>query len=183
MKKMISVAFVAALLTTGVGVKANAAVADGNRELDTTAKFNVENGKLTLLEAPSLDFGSTSVESLVKGNNLLDGNASNNIKVDNYDTSVNNWTLTANAGDFVNSKDASNILTNTDIKIGDTSISGTNGVILTGTKLGQTDVAASKAQLNLGGINIRDVKSAEYTANIHWTLSDTPAATSASSFK
>lgn len=183
---MISVAFVAALLATGVGVKVNAAVADGNRDLDTTAKFNVENGKLTLLQAPDLDFGTISVKSLVDGSSedkVLSGNPSTKIKISNYDVNVNNWELTAKAGDFVNQNDGSNVLTGTKITLNeDKIISGDGATVLTGGHL-ESNESDVTAKLDLNGLDKDKVKAETYTANIDWTLSNTEATKSASSFK
>ena len=196
---------VAVLATLGLGT-AHAA------DLSTQAEFNVTNGKLTLDEAPHLNFGTTSIEKLVKGEKTLklDSNAknagtdttgTNQIKVTNYDANAKEWVVSAKAGDFKNGND---VLAGATIKLApatavhdddkaatvtanQVSITGNSADVLTGSALGVTTSAVSgadNATLDLTNVDNHDVKGdASYVADIDWTLTNTAAAPSASSVK
>lgn len=100
-----------ALLLAVTGVGATQVSAATNDTATTTAEFSITDGELKLQDVPDLNFGTKSVEDIMKtpiislvDNTTKDNDQTSNtdIKVSNYKVAANGWTLTAQASKFNN---------------------------------------------------------------------------------
>jgi len=181
--------------------------ADGDLGTNSTATVSVTPGSLTLVQAPSFNFGKITLESLVpkaKDSAILSSQNEDGLVVSDYTGSGSGWVVSAAITPFaVDKADAKTILTGqlalkSPAVVGETEATTASlgtAALITGSTAGQPgnsvnilSAAAGKGQ----GNNIVDFKpdtaslaldknvyaaGKDYSATITWTLAATVTAT------
>lgn len=179
---MLSLVSGAAILT----LSAQPVFADTGDTLGNNSEgtFKVEAGHLALDAVPNLDFGTLQVQDVAHGTTAQLTNAGEPLTVSDFRGSNHaNWTLTAQLAPFTN-KVGNQITGTIDLATDDTASKPAGGA-LDGSELWNNTAAGTN------GTSSKSVKSAaatkltlapqadkavggSYTANITWTLNDTP---------
>lgn len=151
-------------------------------EMNSKGTFSVTAGNLKLTEVPDLDFGKFTIKQVTDGASNDLTNPGENLTVSDYRGKNNaDWTLSAKTSAFKNADDTNEIegaitlATNTPGAAG-----ALDGTEIWSSKKAETNGASEKtattsdsSKLTLEGQPDKAM-SGEYTADVTWTLNDTP---------
>lgn len=180
----------AALLAIG-GQPVHAADDSGDvLEGNSNATFTIDKGKLELKAVPDMDFGHFTVPEVVKGATNPLTNTGGALTVSDFRGSdTTDWSLSATTGAFKHESKSNTINGTIDF-----TATNDDGAKATGTLDGAkiwTSADAKTSGVSEKTVNTTDattltlspqggVVSGKYTANVTWTLDDTPTASQAS---